>query len=357
MKNLNLMLLMSFVFLTVSCGSKNKSEENFQPQQTQKFISMNSRSLPIHRNTILPSHLKAIHNELARNSRVGQGKVLQALVREESRLYEARTGQNLNEQGVYGNLIKVASLIPNRISFDKFKNAYLNVFQGLNRKEIEVHPNNHTLVDPLLEGRLNSLSGSKIFDFLLRVKGLNIGRNMVMVMQNGHITPGFLIPARREQRGPNTINFYQPKWNLIGIETTSKGLGFLQFGDPDSFNGQLQIIDADEFLMIELFKSYLSNPVRAVKGALNRTCRKYDLNCQRFPSFGTNPFFVHTWGNNSFYSGFNFSFSWSTSVHSVFAFGTRSTSRTSTTMRSFSHEVVTGARYINNRYMMRAVIP
>lgn len=348
MKYLSLLLTL---LLITSCGGKNKSEgELAQPQNQQRMIKMKASDLRLSSRAFLPGRLRTIYKSLQRDGQVAQADVIKAQVYEEIAKYEFRTGQNLNDNGVYQNIMKIAGMIPSQIRLDGLKNAYLNVLRAKNSAEVELNANNNTLVDPIVEGRMNNLSASKLFDFMLRAKNINTGANsnMVMIFQNGHVTPGFLVQPNPAQN-PNAG--YRPKWNLIGIEATSKGLGFLHFGDPDYFNGDLQIIDADEFLMIELFHSHLNNPMRTVRQALRRTCSKYSLSCSNFPSLHRTtfrPVWSHRFG---FYT-----FTYNVSVNSVFAFGTFQY-RYGTSMTTFSHQVVTGARYVNNRYYIQGFLP
>jgi hypothetical protein len=345
MKYLNLLLTL---LLITSCGGKNKSDDQIiDPQSKPRMIKMSASNLRLSSRAFMPGRLRTIYNTLRRDGQVAQSEVIKAQVYEEIAKYEYRTGQNLNDGGVYQNIMKVAGIIPKGMRLDGLKNAYLNILKAKNSKDIELNPNNNTLVDPIVEGRMNNISASKLFDFMLRAKNI-AGENMVMIFQNGHVTPGFLLkpnPAQNRNAG------YRPKWNLIGIEATSKGLGFLHFGDPDYFIGDLQIIDSDEFLMIELFHAHLNNPMRTVRQALRRTCRKYGLSCSNFPSLHRTTF-SPAWNHRFGY----FTFTFNVSVSSVFAFGSTSY-RYGSTMTSFSHSVVSGARYVNNRYYIQGFYP
>lgn len=345
-----LLILLSLAMF--GCGDKNETKgQVVAPQSQQHIIKMQASALQLYSSVAMPNSLRQIHRELFLNGQISQAKVLRAQVDVEAAAYETRTGQNINEGGVYGNLMKLAAMVPSQIRLDGLKNAYMSVLKTKNNKEMELNFGNGTLVDPVVEGRMNSLSGSKLFDFIMRAKNLNKGKNMVMIFRNGHVTPGFMVRPNQNQANQPGGNLYTPKWNLIGIETTGKGLGFLHFGDPNSFNGQMQIIDADEFLLVELFKNYLRNPMRSVRGALRRTCRKYSISCTNFPSMNRNYFAT----NLNRTSGFA-SYSYTSSLNSVFAFGSFVQFHSSGWV-SFSHQVVTGARYVNNRYVVRRALP
>lgn len=343
-----LLLLLSISLY--GCGEKNESKGTVvAPQNQSHIITMSSSALAIRPGAVLPNSLAQIHDELRRNGQIEQYKVLRAQIDAEAAAYEYRTGQNINEAGIYGNLMTIASMVPAQTGIDGLKNSYLNILRAKNNKQVQLSFGSSTLIDPVAESRIDSLSGSKLFDFIMRAKNLNRGKNMVMIFQNGHVTPGFMIrPNQFQSQGGNV---YTPQWNLIGIETTREGVGFLHFGDPNSFNGSpLQIIDADEFLMVELFKNYLQNPVRAVRQALRRTCRKYSISCANFPSMRNDYFFTRL--NPSGYYNFNYT----CSLNSIFAFGTF-TRTYSIGWSSFSHRHVSGARYVNNRYFTFGVFP
>ena len=131
--------------------------------------------------------------------------------------------------------------------------ASINFFKPSYEKRIAVTHNNGkpliynrsavSLFDPLLKNRVQCYSGSLLFFTLTELTGMTETPRFA-IFTAGHILPGVLSADGK---------------NLLGIETTAKGQGLVNFGPVREISDEIRVVDLYQFLLVDLLKSEISN--------------------------------------------------------------------------------------------------
>ena len=131
--------------------------------------------------------------------------------------------------------------------------ASINFFKPSYEKRIAVTHNSGkpliynrsavSLFDPLLQNRVQCYSGSLLFFTLTELAGMTETPRFA-IFTAGHILPGVLSADGKE---------------LLGIETTAKGQGLVNFGPVQEISDEIRVVDLYQFLPVELLKSEISN--------------------------------------------------------------------------------------------------
>ncbi len=148
----------------------------------------------------------------------------------------------------------------------KIKLSYEEKIQGLNGGKPLVYNRDKTnIVDIYKDNRMQCYSGTYLYELVRRQSGAGQFRskNEVVIFENGHILPGYMIPSKTGFR-------------LIGIETTESGAARKTFGDVKNLS-DIRVVDAEMFAIIDIFQEHLVNPSLVMQRALEKTAQRYHL--------------------------------------------------------------------------------
>jgi hypothetical protein len=91
----------------------------------------------------------------------------------------------------------------------------------------------------------------------------------VVIFTRGHVLPGFIQFNKLGQM------------NLYGIETTADGRAVIDYGKTSSISGEIRVLDAQQFMMVELFKNEI-NDFQGLYGEMLKTMALYGFSTDEF---------------------------------------------------------------------------
>lgn len=97
----------------------------------------------------------------------------------------------------------------------------------------------------LLNNRMQCYSGTTLF---LTLSAISVAphAHTVAIFTSGHVLPGYIEMVNNEP-------------HLVGVETTAAGKALVQYGKTKAINGDIRVVDAHQFLFMELFKEDIKN--------------------------------------------------------------------------------------------------
>ncbi len=122
-------------------------------------------------------------------------------------------------------------------------------------------------LDAPYDKRIQSYSGTLLFLMTLRqalgAEGV-AKQNLVVIFESGHVLPGYFVKNGDQ-------------WELNGIETTVAGTGQISYGPMNEAikTRVLRVVDADLFILVDLYKFDALNLKDLANQALTITAEKY----------------------------------------------------------------------------------
>lgn len=119
------------------------------------------------------------------------------------------------------------------------------------------------------EKAMQCYSGTSLFEIMYRSNKSAkefIENHRVVIYEPGHVLPGYVL---KQESG----------WRLYGIETTASGEGIVDFGPTKEISEAIRVVDANDFMVIEVIKSQLNPKTSGVLAlaVLKNAAAKYDI--------------------------------------------------------------------------------
>ncbi len=191
----------------------------------------------------------------------------------------AHLGASKNSSLAFSEFKKNLSAISEKTNSEdasKFKITYENEIAERFHKgeELVYNINAVTVVDPIVNNRMQCYSGTNLFLILDELRMLP-QKHKVVIFKSGHVLPGF-------------ITIKNNQMNLIGIETTASGKAQVDYGPTAQISGGIRVFDAHQFLLSELFKDEITNFSEIYKQMLD-TSALYGFQVEKFESLSAQP--------------------------------------------------------------------
>lgn len=161
-----------------------------------------------------------------------------------------------------------------RVDLHQMKVDYEKLLTLKNKKPITYNAQSKTVEEVCRLNSLNCYSGTALNQIIAR-KVLSRDtfnqQNPVIVYEAGHILPGYLV---KEESGD---------YHLYGIETTAEGPAKIDFGLAKDLNHRLNIVDANDWLVTELFQDCIDQTNLEGMAALmiDKTAKKYGIDREK----------------------------------------------------------------------------
>jgi hypothetical protein len=165
---------------------------------------------------------------------------------------------------------RINSIVPlglNELSPAEIKVRLEEGLRGYFAGDLEYDVARSSMLDPLLDNVAQCYSGTMLFTQVARrIPGQTYrAKNFVTIFTSGHVLPGY---------AKSTGNGYE----LYGIETTQSGRAEKFYGNVDALPQGTVVVDADYFLLTEIFKGRLENACEVQNKIIELTAVKYGIN-------------------------------------------------------------------------------
>lgn len=147
-----------------------------------------------------------------------------------------------------------------------------------NLGELQNDSNLPNLWSVLIEKKIQNHSGTLLFEIIRRFRSENQFKsdNSVVIFSDYEILSGYLKWTT------------ESGYKLYGIKLNGENLNEIEFGPVKKLSG-LRIVDSDIFLITEIFKNQITNPLIVFKNGLQLTAEKYNLPLDQMESTIANP--------------------------------------------------------------------
>lgn len=269
---------LSLALFGVACSGKNSKKEEAAPQIFFNYeLPLEKDTLSaLEENDLNTGRLKLI--EQIKNKSALDFKGLTELYKAYHLMYynsrEAGGDKLSNQIELRSFLGTLRESVSNKTPIDDFKIAYENrLLEVLNPLSYDYYAHANTIIDIYKNNASQCYSGTALFEVLFRDSiGLAgfLSANRVVIFESGHVLPGFVM-----KRGAG--------FRLYGIETTAAGRGLVDYGPTKDLNQPMRIVDANDFIVVELLKAFLDKDQTEdfVQAILKNTGTKYDIPVER----------------------------------------------------------------------------
>ena len=220
----------------------------------------------------------------------------------------------------------------NSMNLGLFKVSYESEIERRLGKAIIYNKAYYSIPSKVSSGKTQCLGGTKT-DLVLNIlsKGFEeyYNRRPVVILQSGHILPGYLIG-------------HDSEWHLYGIETTASGKGEIYFGniqELSKLDKKSIVIDAYDYLYLNAIQAYIKNPNKTVRKAIKNFAKKYNIkNIKQL----LNEYAVDT-------------FSAQSGKSDIFSFGSSSQERGNFQRKYIKEKSVAGTSYITQEAILKRI--
>lgn len=133
-------------------------------------------------------------------------------------------------------------------------------------KELEYEAEFANVLNPLLDNTLQCYSGTVLYNLVSRSLPGSAYRakNFVTIFTKGHVLPGYMATENGE-------------FVLYGIEMTQSGRAQVRYGSAKGLRGEIAVVDADYFMLTEIFKDRINNYCEVQTEIVELTAKKYGM--------------------------------------------------------------------------------
>ncbi len=218
----------------------------------------------------LTANHRAIYEALKAKAEIPFRTVTNLLTAHEAFLFNIRNQNARQEPTLLTDKMKELSSQVSKTSEPAYmKREYQGLINQSLGRDLVYNRDYFTSMDILCSGKKQCRAGT-MFDqvFMRSHLGAQEFRklNPVVIFTPGHIMSGYM---KKDADGA---------WMLQGVEMTVKGEGIVPFGKVSELNQPLRIVDAEDFALVEIFKSDLKDSSKTVSETLARAAIKYEIN-------------------------------------------------------------------------------
>ena len=164
---------------------------------------------------------------------------------------------------------RINSIVPlglNELGAAEIKLRMEEGLRGYFAGDLEYDVAKSSILDPLLENVAQCYSGTLLYTQVARrIPGQTYrAKNFVTIFSHGHVLPGY---------AKSTGNGFE----LYGVETTQSGRAEKFYGNMDALPQGIVVVDADYFLLTEIFKGRIRNACEVQNKVIEITAAKYGI--------------------------------------------------------------------------------
>lgn len=263
------MMLHSFLFLLFSCLVLAGCDRNI-PQKSADAESVTYQlPLDFDETKTLRAEQVALGSGIKNGTPVSFSALTHELLESHLEAHEQAYGGDDLDRAAINKL--VAELTHSqRETTDVFeaKKRYETKFEQLYGAPIAYDRDSVTLAFLQKVGALQCYSGTILQQLIWRTTPGFRGQNPVVIFERGHVLPGFM----RQENG---------QWNLYGIETTASDRGEVRYGSTSGLSGPIVVVDAESYVILEVFKGKLKNEAEVSQIVVEQTARKYGIDLEK----------------------------------------------------------------------------
>ncbi len=275
------LFLLSLLFV-FSLGCEDKSSNSKMINESTKPIDLSELNLNSNNVRMLTLNSKQLGllSEIENNEIRSKTIIDSLLITQKKIFLSFQVDPNIlipNESEILDLIRKYLS----EIDFNQNLNTIKNLFEiQLIKDKVELQFNHDqpSIWSIILNQKIQSYSGTLLFEMIRRFRPESLFQkdNSVVIFTDSDVMSGYL------------------KWDgkksfrLKGIKLDGNNLSEIDFGYVDSLSG-VRIVDSDIFLITEIFKNQITNPLIVFKNGLNLTAEKYNLPLEQMESTVTNP--------------------------------------------------------------------
>lgn len=212
---------------------------------------------------------KSLTNELQREifADLKEGKVdFEKVVNASLKLNLERRHSDFSYEAVLNRIDKINEKVNTNDAFE-FKNNFEQQLEDILGSSIKYSMSNPSVANMLFDKKMQCISGTMTY-LVARTKDHNadfIHKDYQVVIHTaGHIQPGIVVQDKNND------------WHLYGIETTTEGKSLVYFGlASDQDPSQVRVLNALDFLLIDVFQKNLTQRKELITEAYERTEREF----------------------------------------------------------------------------------
>ncbi len=253
--------LIGIAFQACGDGSQDTTDVNADTSYTY------SLNLKVQDPSKLPARLQPIYNGIVAKKPVSYSEVGNILIQDQVVAYRQTRKEELKADDEKSLKAYVDELVKSPSDGLTLKEAYEKHIESKGTP-LTYQKDAVTLMDIKEKIQMQCYSGTMLNHIVtrraVRLDSL-LKSNPVVIFTEGHVQPG------------NMVKDGAGNWALNGVETTASGPAQVEFGPAKDLEGDILVVDAQLFEIVEVFKNYLSNADEAVSDALEQTAKKYGI--------------------------------------------------------------------------------
>lgn len=276
----NLLTLLFVVGISWSCN--NTAKQHTVSSHSVKKIDLSKLNLNSNNVRMLTLNSKQLGllSEIE-NNEIQYETLIESLLITQKKIYLSNFSDPSIIVPTENEILDLIKVFLRGINLTEDLNAIKNHFETQlknNLGELQQDLNLPSLWSVLVDKKIQNHSGTLLFEVIRRFRSENQFEtdNNVVIFRDYEILSGHL--KWTEDAG----------YKLYGIKLNGENLNEIEFGAIKNLSG-VRVVDSDIFLITEIFKNQITNPLIVFKNGLHLTAEKYNLPLDQMERTVINP--------------------------------------------------------------------